>query len=101
MAKDFARSFYNSKRWVSTRNAFFKYRHGRCERCNKPGAIVHHKIRLTPNNISNPMIAVSFDNLELLCRVCHEKEHRPRENHAEDVMFVNGKLVKRENSNIK
>lgn len=96
MAKDWAKSFYNSSRWVNTRKAFFKYRYGRCERCNNPGAIVHHKIRLTPKNINNPFISVSFDNLELLCRECHEKEHRPRDNHSEETIFINGKLIKRE-----
>lgn len=96
MAKDFARSFYNSGQWVKTRKAFFEYRYGLCERCQQPGEIVHHKKPLTPRNINNPMITLSFDNLELLCRECHEKEHRPAENHAEDLMFIEGKLVKKQ-----
>lgn len=41
----------------------------------KPGVIVHHKIHLTPENIYDRNIALSWDNLELLCRDCHDKEH--------------------------
>ena len=41
----------------------------------KPGEIVHHKIELDPITIENPEIALSFDNLELLCRDCHAARH--------------------------
>ena len=40
-----------------------------------PGEIVHHKIELTPENINDPDIALSFGNLKLVCRECHAKEH--------------------------
>lgn len=40
-----------------------------------PGVIVHHRIHLTPQNITNPMIVLNWNNLELLCRECHAKEH--------------------------
>jgi len=36
---------------------------------------VHHLIELDPVNINNPEIALSFDNLELLCRECHAEVH--------------------------
>lgn len=80
MAREFARRFYKSKQWESTRNAYFDMRRGLCERCMRegritPGAIVHHKIHLEPNNINDPSISLSFDNLELVCRDCHAKEH--------------------------
>ena len=39
------------------------------------GTIVHHKQHLNMQNINNPAITVSFDNLELLCLDCHNKEH--------------------------
>lgn len=42
-----------------------------------PGEEVHHKIRLTPKNVRDPSIALNWDNLELLCKDCHIKEHRP------------------------
>lgn len=84
MAQDFSRGFYNSKAWYDTRNAYFKYRSGLCESClvkglYRQGEIVHHKIPLTPENINNPLISLSWDNLELVCRECHEALHGKRE----------------------
>lgn len=83
MAKEFAGGFYNSKAWNNTRNAYFKYRAGLCEEClsnglYRQGEIVHHRIPLEPGNIDNPMITLSWDNLELLCRECHLKIHGKR-----------------------
>jgi len=80
MAKPFARKFYSSKAWQSCRNEYAKRRHYLCEDClrrgiYRPGTIVHHKIELDPINIENPEIALSFDNLELLCRDCHASKH--------------------------
>ena len=80
MAKDFARDFYNTKAWYKCAQAYKKYRRGLCENClakgvYTPGVIVHHIEHLTPENISDPKIALSFDNLRLLCRDCHAEEH--------------------------
>lgn len=80
MARDFARSFYHSKQWKTTRDAYVKSAHGLCERCwkrgiAKRGEIVHHKRHLTPSNISDASVTLNFDNLELLCRECHAIEH--------------------------
>lgn len=80
MAKEFARAFYDSTQWKHCRTEYKKSRHYLCERClakgiYKPGVIVHHKIELTPFNINIPEIALNFDNLELLCRDCHNEEH--------------------------
>ena len=80
MAKEFARSFYSSKAWQDCRNEYAKRKHHLCEDClrrgiYKPGVIVHHIEELTPFNITNPEIALGFDNLELLCRECHLREH--------------------------
>ena len=36
---------------------------------------MHHIEELTPFNITNPEITLGFDNLELLCRECHLREH--------------------------
>ena len=51
-----------------------------CERCLKKGTIVpyeevHHKIRLNLENLNNPEIAFNWDNLEALCKKCHQAEH--------------------------
>lgn len=80
MAREFAKGLYRSKAWKRVRKAYFKYRHGLCERCMRrgilaPGEIVHHKVHLTPANVHDPSVALSFDNLELLCRKCHAVEH--------------------------
>ena len=80
MAKQFARKFYSSKTWQDCRNAYAKRQHYLCENClrkgiYKPGVIVHHKIELDPVTIEQPEIALSFDNLELLCRDCHAARH--------------------------
>lgn len=80
MAREFAKRFYKSKSWKSTRQAYFELRHGLCERClargiYKPGEIVHHREHITPSNIDNPRVTLAFENLELVCRDCHAAEH--------------------------
>ncbi len=75
MARDFSKKFYNSKEWKKCRESFKESKYGMCERCEQPGDEVHHKIYLTPENINNPYITLSWDNLELLCQSCHSKEH--------------------------
>lgn len=74
------RAFYNSTQWKTTRELYKKSKQGLCERCLKMGLTVpaeeiHHKIRLTKDNINDPKITLSFDNLEALCISCHDKEH--------------------------
>ena len=78
--KEFAKAFYKSKEWERCRSGYIKYVGGLCERCLSrgdivPGLIVHHKCYLTPENITDPAITLSYDNLELLCLDCHNKEH--------------------------
>lgn len=73
--KEWARWFYNGTTWRKCRRAYFISKHGLCERCPRTGAIVHHKIYLTPDNIHDADVSLSFDNLELLCQICHNQEH--------------------------
>lgn len=78
--KDFAETFYKSRRWQKTRAAYLRSVGGLCERCLKkglyhPAVIVHHKVYLTAENINTPEIALSWNNLEALCREHHEEEH--------------------------
>lgn len=75
MAKEFAKKFYRSSAWQKCRASYIKSVYGLCERCNKPGYIVHHKILLTPNNINNPDVTLNWANLEYLCLDCHNLEH--------------------------
>lgn len=98
MAKDFAKSFYRSSAWKKCRASFIISKYGLCERCNcKAGTIAHHKIYLTPDNINDPMITLSFENLELLCPSCHSNEHHSgREVTREGLAFnERGELVER------
>lgn len=79
--KNFDRSFYKTKAWQRCRDAYAASVGGLCERCRAKGLIVsgeivHHKKHLTPDNIHDDSITLNWDNLELLCRECHGKEHR-------------------------
>jgi hypothetical protein len=85
--KPWAEKFYKSKAWQECRQAYFIYRHGICERCGRPGEIVHHKEYLTPANINDPNITMGFDNLELLCQDCHNKEHSKQPSIKEGLTF--------------
>lgn len=81
MAKDFAKAFYKTKQWKNCRAAYMASVGGLCERCYRnglivPGDIVHHKIHLTPENIKDPTVALNWKNLECLCRLCHNDEHK-------------------------
>ena len=80
MARDFAKGFYKSRAWIDTREAYAKSVGGLCELCLKrgiytPGTVVHHKVHLTPENINDPEISLSWNNLMLVCQDCHAKIH--------------------------
>ena len=80
MAREFARAFYKSAAWLKARDAYIRSVDGLCERCLErgrlvPGAIVHHRVHLTPDNVGDPDVTLSFDNLEYVCRDCHAAEH--------------------------
>lgn len=74
------RQFYGSIAWQRCRQAYASKKKYLCERCLakgivKEGVQVHHKKRLTLDNINNSAITLNEDNLELLCKECHEAEH--------------------------
>ncbi len=75
MAKDYAISFYNSKKWIECKNAYMSSRNYICERCGALAYIVHHKKNITPSNIYDPNITLSWDNLQALCLDCHNVVH--------------------------
>ena len=75
MAKEFAKAFYKSKAWQRCRYGYIRSVYGQCERCDKPGLILHHKIKLTIDNINIPEITLNWDHLEYVCQHCHNKEH--------------------------
>ena len=73
--------FYHSQSWKRCSANYKKSKGGLCENCLRkgiyqPGEIVHHKIHhVTPENVENPEVTLSYTNLELLCRKCHAEEH--------------------------
>lgn len=78
MAQEWAKKFYKSIKWARCRNAYIQHRMvadgGLCEECrDKPGYIVHHKTALTADNISNPDVSLNLDNLEWVCKDCHDQ----------------------------
>lgn len=81
MHDQIANGFYRSRQWQKCRAAFVEAKGGLCERCLArglvvPGVQVHHKIRITKDNLDNPAVTLNWDNLELLCAACHEAEHQ-------------------------
>lgn len=78
--KPYAVKFYKSKAWKTTRDAYMQSVGGLCEDCRKrgvytPAEIVHHVIELTPENIKDPEVALSWSNLRAVCRECHAIAH--------------------------
>ena len=76
--------FYTSRAWRRTRADFIQARGGICEECWARGIVeagskerpleVHHKVPLTDSNVRDPEVALSWDNLQLLCKDCHDKK---------------------------
>lgn len=95
MAKEYAKPFYNSKKWRRISKKYLDTQYRICERCGNVANVVHHKEYITPENIKDPMITFDWKNLEALCNDCHNKEHKAE--YAEirsDVMFdENGNVV--------
>lgn len=75
MAHEYAISFYNSKQWIKCKDGFMKSKNHVCERCGGLAYIVHHKKHITPFNINDPNITLSWDNLQALCLNCHNAVH--------------------------
>lgn len=76
--KDFAKKFYNSKKWKCCRASFIAERinadGGLCEVCReRTGYIVHHRIALDSVNVGKPEISLNHDNLMYVCKECHDK----------------------------
>lgn len=94
MARDFAISFYNCKKWINCKNAFMASKNYICERCGGLAYIVHHIKHITPSNIDNPNITLSWDNLQALCLDCHNAAHGSGEACIDGVSFDhNGNVI--------
>lgn len=101
MAREFARKFYSSKQWQDCRNEYMTKKHHLCENCLRkgiytPARYVHHIVELDPINIENPEVALNFDNLEAVCRACHDEYH---DNHGRWTKVNEAKRKKKRDSN--
>lgn len=77
MAQEWAKQFYKSKKWIRCKGSYIEKRisidGGLCEECkDNPGYIVHHKITLTEENISDAEVSLNHDLLEYVCKDCHD-----------------------------
>lgn len=100
MAREFAAAFYNSPAWRRCRRLYRESVGGLCERCMSKGHhalgdIVHHKVELSPVNINDPKVTLSWSNLELLCIDHHNEHHNTKHgNTADGLMFdEDGNLI--------
>ena len=90
MAKDYAKAFYSSTRWIKCRLAYMRSVHWTCQRCDNPAVIAHHKKHITQQNITCIETLLSWDNLEALCRLCHEKEHSEIRGRRDEEVITHG-----------
>jgi 5-methylcytosine-specific restriction endonuclease McrA len=67
--------FYRSAAWQQARLIKITSANGRCEKCGGVGEEVHHIIHVTPSNVEDLKVTLNQDNLILLCKDCHNKEH--------------------------
>ena len=73
--------FYTSRTWRRVSRNYASSKKFLCERCLAKGLVipyeeVHHKTRLTLENLNRPEIALNWNNLECLCKNCHIEEHK-------------------------
>ena len=73
--------------------AYMVSRHGLCERCGKPGLIVHHRKALRPQDMNDPARTLGWSNLELLCHHCHDIEHMAKHSGARCGFDDDGNLL--------
>lgn len=87
--------FYRSDTWKLARAIKIAQAGGVCERCGTIGEEVHHKTYLTPENITDCNISLNQENLELLCKECHNEEHGRFNSKADYKFDKEGNIIKR------
>ena len=97
MAEPWAAKFYNSKEWKDLRGQLIVAAKYTCQKCGKnlvlnPSRLVgHHKIKLDPQNILDVNISLNPQNIEIICKECHDEEHkRYRYSGSHNVYLVYG-----------
>lgn len=89
MAREFSKSFYNSKEWQITRDYILKRDKFLCQDCGRAASEVHHIIHLTPDNIGDVSVTMGADNLVSLCRECHFARHKGEHGRGRKIMESN------------
>lgn len=78
------KEFYGSPFWKKQRKCRLLMDNYRCSRCGGVAQDVHHKITLTETNV-NDLETSSLENLESICRKCHNREtHGTKEEYRFD-----------------
>ena len=98
--KEYAKKFYRSPAWKVAREAAKARAGGLCERCRRrgvyrPGRIAHHTVKLTPENINNPSVALDIKRIEYVCDDCHNKEHKTKDDGKTYKFGIDGKLIEK------
>lgn len=69
----------NNNHWVNGSGIYRRYRKDKCERCGSTlNLCVHHRDRNRFNNVP--------ENLETLCKSCHQKEHEVYKNFTKGIV---------------
>lgn len=78
------KEFYSSSAWQKQRKYKMRVENYKCKRCGGVAIDVHHKTTLTEANVHDYEVSMRLDNLECLCRKCHNQEtHKTKD----DYMF--------------
>ena len=75
------KAFYKSPEWRTAREIALMRDKYLCVLCAEegktvPAEVVHHKIHLNENNVQDPKIALSQDNLISICAKHHSDVHK-------------------------
>jgi hypothetical protein len=88
--------FYASQKWIRFRSAIIAERGLICEQCcmviatPKDVTLHHTPIELTIDNVNDVMVSLNPDNVKLICRNCHDKEHKRFGKVAKRVYIIYG-----------
>lgn len=113
MSYGIRQEFYHSRAWNDVRRNVWLRQNLLCNRCHRPvyvdgisdylpkekrrTGIVHHKEYLNEININDINITLNMDNLEGLCKECHEKEHHSNQSVRDEYIFdENGNLIRKD-----
>lgn len=75
------KSFYASSSWVNLRHLLIAERGPVCQQCGKLisnplDLIGHHTpIEMTMENVHDANVSLNPDNIKIICRDCHDKDH--------------------------